>query len=63
MDYSFTSEGVHGILEEKDYQCIYLVFFLIFGYLNKATGSIEDVEPMKVNNTYTELLLELYSRS
>lgn len=46
-----------GILEVKDYQCIEMVLPFTWGYVDKVSECIEDVELMKMNTIYSKLLL------
>lgn len=59
----FSSDGVHGMPEGKDYQCIEMVCSFICAYVDKAIGCIEGADLTKVNSNYSELQLEFYSRS
>lgn len=57
------SNVVHGMLEGEDYGCIDMVFPLSFAYVVKATRYIEDCKVPKGRPMYSELLLDLFSRS
>lgn len=59
----FSSDGVHDMLQGRDYQCIDKEFHFICANVGKATGYTGDSELTKVNTTYCELVLEFYSRS
>lgn len=58
----FSRDGVHGMLEPKDYESIDFVFLFICAYVGKVTEDIADKGLMKMTMMYPELLLEFYSR-
>lgn len=58
-----TRNGVHGILEAKDYLCFDKLFSFTCAYLEIATGYNKHTMLKKGHAIYSELQFELHSRA
>lgn len=59
----FTSDGVNDMMEGKDYQRLEVLCSFICEYVYKAFRYFEDAQLKNVDMLYSELLLEVFSRS
>lgn len=53
LDGGFNNDGVHGLLEVKDYQSLHLLFSFCFEFVNTTSGLMEDGELTELSNFYS----------